>query len=209
LNSNSEYAEYKKVYDGNLWNQEIVDSMTCADDLLSKWYHKPFGNSTPAKNRDVKMRQAYGDRTVSGLGLELAFGLCTSSIWLLDKFPDITLDGIDFQERFLKLTPFLREIYGTRIGDYWCGDVSKINKPDNHYDFINSSSVWEHLTEDIYWKTLKECFRVLKRGGRIFVYVDQDTGGDEHIRVRPHSTIKKEMESVGFVAENDHVYHKL
>lgn len=207
MDKNSTYDEYKAYYDNEEYNERIVASMSHAEHLITKWYHAPFGGSTPAKNRDSKMRVCYDGFNVEGNGLELAFGLGTASLWLLEKFPNIILDGVDFQRRFDKIGAFLKELYPYSVGDYWIGDICDMPKDDDFYDFINSSSVWEHLTEEVYWAALKECYRVLKPNGKIFVYVDQ-TEGPEHIRVKSHSEILKEMQSVGFKPINEHVYAK-
>jgi len=209
MNKNSDYSEYFDYYQNEENNKQIIGEINNALDLLEKWYLKivsPAG--TPKISRARKMSYCFkeGD-VVEGHGLELGFGMGTATFALLDRFPNITLDGIDFQQTFAKIIPYFTDLYGDKIGEYWIGDMQSTEKPDNYYDFINSQSIWEHLTEEVYWNTLKECYRILKPGGKIYVYVDQGPG-PEHIRVVPPFVTRQEMEYVGFKGITDYVYEK-
>lgn len=201
---------YKELYDNDHETTSIVESINCFEDLKNNWILNKYNNNnkTIIERRNEKIKNIYHSNLyVDGRGLELAFGLFTSCYWLLNKYDNITLDGIDFNDNLSKLIPFIKEEYKNKIDDFWIGDMQRINKPNNHYDFINSCSVWEHLPDKVYWNTLKECYRILKPGGFIGVYVDQ-TKNEQHIRVVPPSTTKTEMESIGFKAYNNYLYYK-
>ncbi|MDB3944465.1 methyltransferase domain-containing protein [Gammaproteobacteria bacterium] len=91
--------------------------------------------------------------------------------------------------------------------DCWCADMSSIAKPADYYNFINSCSVFEHLPDCVYPHTLRECFRALKPGGVIEVYLNTDIG-EIHIRIDPVEKTRDDMENVGFTAINDYFFIK-
>ena len=221
INKNSQYTDYFNYYNQkDLETPQLIESklqtFNHASDLITKWYRKPRdgrNSNTPEQGREEKMLHCYENKgnvkKLIGKGLELGFGLGTSTHWLLEKNNNIVLDGIDFQTNLQKIIPFLKELYGEKIGDYSIGDMQQINKPDSYYDFINSSSIWEHLTDEVYWNTLKECYRVLKPQGKIYVYVDQSAPNiGEHIRVVGPEVTRREMESIGFKGLTNYVYRK-
>jgi ubiquinone/menaquinone biosynthesis C-methylase UbiE len=193
--------DYYKIYDEDDYTKEIVNSIKTKDDLWKKWFDKNL------PKRHKKIINIYKNVKLSGHGLELAFGLGTSTQWLIDNYPNITLDGIDFNEHLIPLIPVLKTI-SHRIKDFWIGDASFINKPDDHYNFVNSCSFFEHLPSEVYWEVLKECYRVLKPNGLLGVYLDTSKG-KQHIRLRPAKVIRKEVESMGFNALTDYLFEKI
>lgn len=211
INKNSNYEDYFEYYnrDDKPTKLNIEKLFKEPKDLLDKWYKTPRlgGGRTPEDSRNGKMVLCYTGEKLSGRGLEIGFGMGTSTHWLMDRYDDIVLDGIDFQEHVVVVGDFLKELYGDRIGEMMVGDLQNTEISDNTYDFINSSSVWEHLTEDVYWNILKECHRILKPNGKIYVYADQ-TAGPAHIRVVPPAVTRKEMEKVGFKAITNYIYTK-
>jgi ubiquinone/menaquinone biosynthesis C-methylase UbiE len=212
ISKDSKFDDYYNYYNNNddQMTEENGKRFKVASDLIDLWYRKPRkgDGKTPEEGRTKKMLKCYEGEEVTGLGIELAFGFGTSTHWLMERYDNIVMDGLDFQAHFINVAKFLKELYGDKIGDYSIGDIQTTGKPDNHYDFINSSSVWEHLTEDVYWNTLNECYRILKPGGRIYVYADQGPKGGEHIRVVPPEVTRKEMEKVGFKAITNYIYTK-
>lgn len=160
------------------------------------------------KKRNKKMAHCWSDVKLEGKGLELAFGFGTSLKWLTSRF-DVVVDGLDFSEYFQLLVPYFKEDMGDRIGELWLGDVSDIDKPEEHYDFINSCSVFEHLPDIVYYKCLEECYRVLKDGGLMGVYLDGGRPIGEHLRMDSLEVTRKDMEEVGFEAVTDYLYRKV
>ena len=161
------------------------------------------------KKRNKKIVHCWGgDVKPSGKGLELAFGFGTSLKWLTSRF-DVVMDGIDFADYVQTLIPYFREDMGDKIGELWQGDVANIEKPDEHYDFINSCSVFEHLPDIVYYDCLKECYRILKPGGLMAVFLDSGPPHGEHLRMDPPEVTRKDMEAVGFEAITDYLYRKL
>jgi hypothetical protein len=212
----SSYEEYRKYYltESTPINEAVLDQINSGAELLSKWFDKPFSEtnlSTPRDSRHSKLMHCYHDvPTLEGHGLEIAFSMGCSTIWLMDRYPNITLDSMDFQPCFKKLIPYFKELYGNRIKEFWIGSAHTTGKPAGHYDFINSASVWEHLTEDIYWKVLRECHRVLKPEGKLYLFVDPGPNdGEEHIRCVPLNQTVAEMRVAGFENITPFVYRKI
>jgi ubiquinone/menaquinone biosynthesis C-methylase UbiE len=85
-------------------------------------------------------------------------------------------DLSEFVSRYAKkvyamdLNPLVLEVVKKRENiEYVVGDATKMEFPDNSFDFIIASEVLEHIEEDR--KVLKEMKRVLKKGGKIFITV--------------------------------------
>jgi len=186
--------DYKQIYEKDTETQEIVDSINSPEDLINKYYNQKFGNpKTIIQRRNFKMQHAWKAIQLNGHGLELAFGLGTSIYWLCKRFPDITLSGIDFADHYRPMLKHLRGLFPARIGGIWINSVENMNWiAGNYYDFINSSSVFEHLPDHVYFKTIDECYRVLKPGGLMGVYVDQSKCL-QHIRIVKPKQTRKEL----------------
>lgn len=54
-------------------------------------------------------------------------------------------------------------------GEAVCGDAVELKFPDNHFDGVISSDFFEHITDDIKVKVLREISRVLKPGKPIVI----------------------------------------
>jgi 2-polyprenyl-3-methyl-5-hydroxy-6-metoxy-1,4-benzoquinol methylase len=49
-------------------------------------------------------------------------------------------------------------------GEAHCGDAAELSFPDNYFDGVISSDFFEHITDDVKVRVLRESFRVLKPG---------------------------------------------
>ena len=195
-------------------NVKYVEQFNYATDLVTHWYNIHYNKAikTVTENRIEKLNHIYNhEKTpllLSGHGLELAFGFGESIYVLMRWYRDVTMDAFDFNPLFAKIIPLLKELNGSRLQDVWVGDAQNIPKPDNHYDFINSCSFFEHLPEDVYWNVIRECYRILKPGALLGVYLDEGQNGGEHIRCVPVSQTQKEVESIGFITLNSYLFQK-
>ena len=193
-------------YRNEAFHNEVLARINSYDDLRANWFEVKHGGNFVLDRRKDKLRKAYPDGAiVTGHGLELGFGLGTSTQVLFDWYPDVTLDLIDFNENNLKIGHILKKQYPKRVRELFIGNTNSIPVPDNCYDFVNSSSFFEHLTEEDYRSTLKELYRTLKPGGRVYVYVDQ-IAENQHIRIVSPEQTCKEMQVVGFNAINNFLY---
>lgn len=193
-------------YKNDVSRNERLTTINSFEDLYNKWFYKNFQGQFVLERRKIKMEKPYQNILgLMGHGLELGFAWGTSTYVLLTKYSNITLDLLDFLECYEKIGNIFKNYYATRIKDIFICNSRNIPVRDNVYDFINSQSFFEHLTEEDYWSTLRECKRTLKQDGHFFVYVDQTVGKDnpEHVRVKPFNEIRAEIESVGFEALSD------
>lgn len=54
-------------------------------------------------------------------------------------------------------------------GQAVCGDASELQFPDNHFDGAISSDFFEHITDDVKVRVLREMMRVLKPGRKMVI----------------------------------------
>jgi len=197
----------KDLYENDSLTKKLCDSIHSVDDLKKKWfnYHmnSPF---TIMEKRHIKMSKIYrGAFELRGHGLELGFGMGTSIYWLLNHFENITLDGIDFCSHMEKLIPYIKQLDEKRVKKLQIIDAALYTS--GAYDFINSCSFFEHLPSPVYWKVIKNCYKLLKPGGWLGVYLDQ-TPGPQHIRVVPPEVTREELESIGFRSITNYLFCK-
>lgn len=191
-------------------NIKYVNQMQVPSDMVNKWYNIHYNfdakknPKTVIENRIDKINNIYdgGKLDVVGKALELGFCFGESLYVLQQWYPDVVFDALDFCPLFSKLIPLIKGLLGKNIDDMWIGDAQQIPKPDNYYDFINSASFFEHLPEDVYLNTLRECMRVLKPGKIMGVYLDHHAGF-----VSIEQT-KKELISNGFISVTDYIFRK-
>jgi SAM-dependent methyltransferase len=75
------------------------------------------------------------------------------------------------------LHEFLKEHPGHMLVEYPEYDMMSLRLPDQHFDLVIHSDTLEHVSDPL--KALKECFRILKRKGKLFytipVIIDRPT----------------------------------
>ena len=187
-------------------NIKYVNQMKVPSDLFDKWYNTHYNGSKKKviDNRIDKINNIYnnGSLDVSGRALELGFSFGESLYVLHNWYPNVVFDAFDFCQLFSSLIPLMKGLLGKSLDDVWIGDAQNIPKEDNYYDFINSASFFEHLPKEVYDNVLKECFRVLKPGKMIGVYLDH------HVGFVSVEQTKSEMVSAGFIPVTDYVFRK-
>ncbi len=205
------FAYSRESYEADAETNEQLSWFSTPADLVTRWYlHDYHGKGVSvAENRDRKMSHVYPPIVppLAGHGLELGFGFGESLFWLFATMPDITADALDFARTHEPLIPLLKALHGDRLREVWIGDAASVPKPDGHYDWINAASIFEHLPDDAYWQVVTECYRLLKPGGRMGVYLDISPG-EQHVRIVSPKQTRRELESVGFRAITDYLYEK-
>ena len=91
-----DYDTYFNLYldeESHPENKEFypTDYNTRKNYILGKWWQKD-----QMDRRNSKIINIWRNNSPSGHGLELGFNWGQSVKWLLDKYDDVTLDGIDF-----------------------------------------------------------------------------------------------------------------
>jgi 2-polyprenyl-3-methyl-5-hydroxy-6-metoxy-1,4-benzoquinol methylase len=104
---------------------------------------------------DVRFLQAMPQGRLLDVG-------CGSGEWLLSmRNLGWTVDGVDFDENAIRVA----RQKGLEVQ---CGSVEQQNFPDNSFDAVTLHHVIEHVPDPV--KTLAECGRVLKKGGKLVVF---------------------------------------
>lgn len=195
-----------EAYKNDPENIKYCELFNEPEDLIKQWYEIKYsgGKETILQRKKKKLCNIYDDvEDFEGHGLELGFGFGVSLYTLFEWYPRITMDALDFNPLLDKIVPLLKKL-NDRLQKIWIGDSQEV---EGQYDFINSCSFFEHLPDEVYWKTIERCYKILKPGGFFGVYLDQSKG-PEHIRIRkPHIT-RKELEQVGFKAKTDYLFVK-
>lgn len=79
-----------------------------------------------------------------------------------------TVYGQDLSEKDVASANKTLKHYGI-AGEARCGDAVDLAFPDNHFDGAISSDFFEHITDDIKVKVLREILRVLKPGAPLVI----------------------------------------
>ncbi|MBI1893055.1 MAG: class I SAM-dependent methyltransferase [Candidatus Rokubacteria bacterium] len=109
------------------------------------------------------------DGPLAGRGLVLGPGIGWETLALAEKFPEVTLIGVDYDvdqveraRRNLKAGPSLV----TRVA-FEQGDATALSFSAGSFDFAFELNVFHHIRD--YPAAIREVHRVLKPGGRVFL----------------------------------------
>jgi ADP-heptose:LPS heptosyltransferase/SAM-dependent methyltransferase len=196
--------------------KELQDSF----EYTPEWYNKMHKlcyidnvNSPEDLKSDIEMDgdnniERFLDIKLQGMGLELGFSNGRTLYYMSKKFPEAVFDGIDWMGSLIKIKPFIKSLCGN-VNDLYTCNLNKFEQiEDKVYDFITSLDVFEHLNTDDYNACLKECYRVLKPDGMLYVYIGKPESCS-HINRRPDIAAIHEICASGFwflkrVPDNDH-----
>jgi len=189
INAKGETFEYspdsysKKSED---WIKNITSEQTLLDKYADPW---PQGYIDRWKNW-------FDGIEINGRVLDIGFQNGKTLYQLSQKYPDVKIDALDFNHGLSNAIPFYKKLM-PNLEDIWIGDCQNINKPDGYYDNIHCIDFYEHLPEEVYQQSMKECYRLLKNNGEMFVYVGK-TDAHAHIHLVPNETVIKDMTKNGF-----------
>jgi len=168
------------------WIKNITSEQTLLDKYADPW-HQGYIN---------RWKNWFANIEINGRILDIGFQNGNTLYQFSQKYPNIKIDALDFNPGLLNAIPFYKKLM-PNLDDIWIGECQSINKPDKYYDYISALDFFEHLPENIYFKTIQECYRLLKNGGHIFVYVGK-SGATAHINERPDEQVIKDMQYYGF-----------
>jgi SAM-dependent methyltransferase len=104
------------------------------------------------------IRQRYSKRT----DLQILDAGCGTGLMLQELAPFGTVEGVDISDEALQ---FCRK---RGLDNVRLADVTRLPFPDEQFDVVTALDVLEHLDDDT--AALREFRRVLKPGGRVFVF---------------------------------------
>lgn len=148
------------------------------------------------KRYEVRLRRQFEGIELSGLGLDLGFATGKALFWLQNLYPKVQFDALDFNPSVLKVIPYLQEVVPA-IREFLVCDCTRIERPDDSYDFVTSLDFYEHLPEETYFLSLREVLRLLKPEGRLFLYIGK-TKLPEHINLRSNEQVISDCGKRGF-----------
>ena len=110
------------------------------------------------------LRDYYGAAAPMDI-LDLGAGDGTCLSYFSSYFPDSSLKGIDVSEKSIEEAA-AKNLPNTEVQAY---NGSDIPYPDNRFDLILVATVMHHIRFELHEGLMKEAFRVLKPGGKIFI----------------------------------------
>ena len=137
----------------------------------------------------------YSALKVVGPGRVLDVGCGTGFMVSGLQAPDREMYGIDISASAIKMAS---SSVGT--ASFCVADIREIPFKSNSFDWLICIDTLEHIEGD---ETIKECFRILKPGGKALLSAPNKSGpGDGHVPGHVHSfsfaSFEKHVEQVGF-----------
>ena len=111
------------------------------------------------------LREYYGRKQQPGAILDLGAGDGTCLTFFRQYFPQAKLSGIDVSEKSIKEAA-VKNIPNAEVQAY---NGDHIPYADCTFDLILVATVMHHIRFDLHTGLMKEAFRVLKPGGKIFI----------------------------------------
>lgn len=205
-----EYEKYYALYESEEADPRNADFYPTDPEVRQAYITQVWFGRRRMKKRASKISHSWGDvLELAGVGLEIGFNWGGSLKWLIDRYPGVTMDGVDFSSYMVGNAPVFKEVFGDRARDFMEASCHEVPKPDETYDFINACSIFEHLPDCVYWKAIKECWRLLKPGGLLGVYLDQGRPGGTHLRMDPVDVTVRDLTSNGFERVTDYRFRKV
>ena len=101
--------------------------------------------------------------------LEIATGTAMNSILVAKNRPKVTIVGVDLSEEMLDIAKNNIKRYGIQNIEFVKMDGEKMTFENETFDYIIISLLLHELREDTANNILKECFKILKQNGKIFI----------------------------------------
>ena len=107
----------------------------------------------------------------SGTILDVGTGPGYLTIEIVKRAPAIKVDGVDLTREFIKIAQenSIRAGFADKL-HFEVMDAANIRAEDNFYDMVFSSGMIHALRSQRVAKFMKECYRVLKPGGRLWIF---------------------------------------
>ena len=143
--------------------------MTVSYTLISKFYGLLdiiFFKNNPYNPRNMILNKIPNDNKKL---LEIAVGTAMNSILIAKNRPKINIVGIDLSEEMLKIAENNIKKNGIQNIELVKMDGGNMVFEDETFDYIIISLLLHELKECVANKLLKECIKILKQNGKIFI----------------------------------------
>lgn len=97
--------------------------------------------------------------------LEIGAGGGVTTSFIAKKFPDARIVATDYDE---EQVAYAKRRFPRENVEYQAADAMRLPFPDNGFDACFAMLVFHHLED--YQRGIREAYRVLKPGGRLYVY---------------------------------------
>ena len=153
-------ASYDHNYFG-LGNVSTVKKSGMLLRFLRAIKRRLFRNNTPTYKFYRYRKDIFGDDVGNFLDVGCATGV--QDIFLMKDFPQWNFFGVEPDESAFNEASRIKNFSMTK------GVLENTNYPDGHFDVILINHVLEHITHP--GLIVKECQRILKKGGRLIIAV--------------------------------------
>lgn len=131
--------------------------------FLREWYVKR------------KIKQLYRDKSPDDI-LDAGSGFGQYSYFMAKKYPGANLLAVDVKTDYLDDCKYFFRKASLHNCDFQYADLTELDY-DNHFDFILSVDVMEHIKDDI--GVFKRFYKALKQGGRLMINTPSNLGGSD------------------------------
>ncbi len=176
--------EIKKFYDEGDYFANINKYQSYSDLLKTKFQ----------KYRIKKLLKIYTPSKYEKV-LDLGCALGTMSFALAPYCNEIV--GLDYSKKAISTANRLLQTSPYNNIKFIVASADNTNLPSNSFDVIISADLFEHLYPDVYKKTLDECRRVLKKGGKLVIWTPH-SGHIIEILKNKNILLKKDISHVDY-----------
>lgn len=117
-----------------------------------------------AKHKVTELKR-FEDNTIANV-LDLGCGDGATSFYMAQEFPDYVINGIDVSLESIKIAEE-RKIPNAHFLWY---DGNQLPYPDNNFEIVFVAGVLHHVLEEKQPLLIAEIARVLKKGGRLYLF---------------------------------------
>jgi ubiquinone/menaquinone biosynthesis C-methylase UbiE len=147
----------------------------------------------------------------------LDIGTCSGTIPFNFLGEGVEIYGTDLSKQAIKFCKEKSKIYGFNNLNFKVAPADKQPFQNNYFDKVTLIDITEHLSPEDYANTLRECRRVLRRKGKIFIYTPNKEHFFEalrkagilsedptHINLKAKSELHEDLIKTGFSIEKEY-----
>ena len=147
-----------------------------SDDVAGFVYEHGARTTTPLlgeahKNLHARLAELMGTEGQPARVLDLGCGFGKSTMPIAERFPEASVEGVDFSAPCLRLAAVAAQQAGVPNVRYRQADAANTRFPDESFDLVTSTMLLHELPPKAVEGVLSEAQRVLQPGGRM-VHLD-------------------------------------